>query len=252
MADPPRLRSNTGSLEALLLRSARSCEPPAFAEEEVWRRVQAMTAAGATVAAAGLAAKTASVTSKVAARALVPAAMKWGVLIAAGLPVAGAAAHFALHRELSAPRPALTTATAPRALEIADNPPPPSASLGTARATTPTVVVATAPKPAPAWQPVRRASSSVDASSALREESLALTAARAKFAAGDPRGALDAVARLGAEFPHGRLFQEREVLAMDCLTALGEDDGARARGRTFLDRFPVSPYVAHVRQIVER
>ena len=54
------------------------------------------------------------------------------------------------------------------------------------------------------------------------------------------------------EFPHGRLVQEREVLAIDCLAALGEGEAARARAAAFLARFPVSPYAAHVRPFAER
>jgi hypothetical protein len=37
---------------------------------------------------------------------------------------------------------------------------------------------------------------------------------------------------------------------MDCLAALGDGEGARTRARAFLDRFPMSPYLAHVRQLV--
>jgi hypothetical protein len=79
-----------------------------------------------------------------------------------------------------------------------------------------------------------------------------LRAAQERYAGGDPRGALDDVGRLSAQFPLGWLVQEREVLAMDCLAALGDRVGARARAQTFLDRFPQSPYLAHVRQFVER
>jgi hypothetical protein len=42
------------------------------------------------------------------------------------------------------------------------------------------------------------------------------------------------------------------MLAIDCLAALGDSAGARTRATAFLDRFPASPYLAHVRQILAR
>jgi outer membrane protein assembly factor BamD (BamD/ComL family) len=87
--------------------------------------------------------------------------------------------------------------------------------------------------------------------SALTVESDMLAAARARLAAGDPRGALTEIARLGSQFPHGRLLQEREVVAIDSLEALGDNEMARARSTAFLKQFPVSPYAAHLRRILE-
>ena len=58
--DPPRLRSETGSVEALLLRSARNVEPPPHAEDEVRRRLDVVLTVGVGLAGAtGIAAETA-------------------------------------------------------------------------------------------------------------------------------------------------------------------------------------------------
>jgi hypothetical protein len=253
MADPPRLRSDSESLEALLLRSSRSCEPPPLAEDEVWRRVQVMTAAGAAVGATGLAVQTASagsVGSKIAAGGLWLSVMKWTAVVAVALPATGEGARWALHRG-AGPAAVSKTAT-PQPLVIAGGPQEQGVAPDSVQATPAAVVVRTAPKPAasPRAHSASAAESiTQDGPSALRKESLSLGAARAKFAAGDARGALDEIARLGAEFPHGRLVQEREVLAMDCLAALGDTESARTRAVAFLGRFPASPYLAHVRQL---
>ncbi len=243
MGDPPRLRSEAG-LEGLLLRSSRTNTPTPDTEEEVWRRLQIATAAGAATAA-GIGA---SAGSKVAAKTIWVTVLKWTAVVAVGVPVAGVATHWAIHRrEVLAPN-----VTAPGALPG----PEPRVEPTGAAAPAPTVSLAASAVPEETAAPLRvhapAPSGTRDVSSALRKESLALGTARAKLAAGDARAALDDVARLAAEFPHGRLLQEREVLAIDCLEALGDRDGARSRARAFLDRFPQSPYAAHVRPLAER
>ncbi len=246
MGDPPRLRSEAG-LEGLLLRSSRTNAPPAEAEEEVWRRLQIATAAGAATAA-GLGAS-AVAGSKVAAKALWVTVLKWSAVLAVGVPIAGVATHWAIHRR-TAPASNVTT---PRA--VAD--PQPRAELAPDAVPTPVAPLEAPAAPEEPAAPLRAhglpaTQGRRDTSSALRRESLELGAARARFAAGDARTALDDVARLGVEFPSGRLVQEREVLAIDCLEALGDRDGARSRANAFLDRFPQSPYLAHVHQLVGR
>jgi outer membrane protein assembly factor BamD (BamD/ComL family) len=88
--------------------------------------------------------------------------------------------------------------------------------------------------------------------SALLAESALLGDARAKLAAENSRGALDDVARLENRFPHGRLVQEREVVAIDAHAGLGNRAALRARAQAFLERFPQSPYASHVRQSLEQ
>ncbi len=254
MSDPPRLRSNAGSLEALLLQSAASCEPPPEVEDEVWRRVQVVTAAGAAVGAAGLAVQSAAAGSKIVKGALWLSVFKWSAVVAVGVPVAGVVGHWAVHR-LARPSAVVASAVVtPRPVGVEGAVRPQAAPVDSAEVALTAPIVLSAPRPSTAASHVHpgAASSSPDAPSALWKESVSLGDARTKLAAGDPRGALDEVTRLGVEFPHGRLVQEREVLEMDSLSALGDIDAARARARAFLDRFPSSPYLAHVRQLAAR
>jgi hypothetical protein len=221
----------------------------------VWGKLQVMTAAGAAATAAtaaGLAGPTA-VSSKLVAKALWLSALKWGAVLAIAVPAVGVATHYALHRRAPAvavtPAPIVSLRTS-----VADGPSQPSEATEPAA---PQALVAPLVAPAvgadtPLPQRVHGTPGRHDGSSALREEGLSLGAARAKFAQGDARGALEDVSRLGAEFPRGRLVQEREVLAIDCLAALGDVEAERSRAHAFLARFPASPYVAHVRQLLER
>ncbi len=221
----------------------------------MWRRVQVMTAAGAALGATALGAQGASAGSTIAARAVWSSVLKWTAVIAVGAPSVGLTAHWAIHRDAGSASVAAKTAVAPPSLAIA--PSLEASSADAPPAGTPADVHPGTPRPAaalpqhPHGVPGGRASVQ-EAPSALKRESLSLAAARAKYASGNPRDALDDVARLGIEFPHGRLVQEREVLAMDCLEAVGDSDGAHARARAFLDHFPASPYLAHVRQVAER
>ena len=222
----------------------------------MWRRVQVMTAAGAALGATALGAHGASAGSTIAARAVWSSLLKWTAVIAVGAPSVGLTAHWALHRDAGSASVAAKTAVAPPPLAIDSVPPREASPADAPPAVTPADVDPGTPRPAaalprhPHGVPGGGARAQ-EAPSALKRESLSLAAARAKYASGNPRDALDDVARLGIEFPHGRLVQEREVLAMDCLEAVGDGDGAHARARAFLDHFPASPYLAHVRQVAE-
>jgi hypothetical protein len=257
MRDPPRLRSEAAGLEGLLLRSSRDLEPPASAEEEVWRRVQIVTAAGAVAGATGLAASTAAAGSKVLGKTLWLSVLKWSAVVALGVPAAGMATRWVVHREAtSSVQVASPPRSEPLVMTKASAAPPvestPSMPV-VVSIVTPTGMAPVAPLDVRSTPRAHGASGvsapPKDVPSALNRESRSLGAARAKFAAGDPRGALDDVTRLGVDFPHGRLAQEREVLAIDCLAAVGDGDGARSRANAFVNRFGQSPYLAHVRQV---
>ncbi len=223
----------------------------------MWRRVQVMTAAGAALGATALGAQGASAGSTIAARAVWSSVLKWTAVIAVGAPSVGLTVHWAIHRDAGSASVVAKAAVAPPSLAIDRVAPPLEASSADAPpAGTPADVDPGTPRTAAALPQhphgVAGGRASVqEAPSALKRESLSLAAARAKYASGNPRDALDDVARLGIEFPYGRLVQEREVLAMDCLEAVGDSDGAHARARAFLDHFPASPYLAHVRQVAE-
>jgi hypothetical protein len=229
----------SGSLEARLLRSSPGFEPPAHAQDEVWQRLKGLGAAGAAVGAFGLGGHAAAAAGKVGGKAL----WLWaaGVGLAVAVPAAAVATYWVGHRAPRASKVAVVAATpgsaAPSANDTAGQPAPEAAQ---------TPVLAEAPL----HEPARSRSASHALPSALKAESRLLAAARAKFAAGDPAGALDDVARLAAQFPHGELLQEREVVAIDCLEALGDRTGTRARALAFRERFPNSPYTAHVRSVL--
>lgn len=245
MPDPARLRAMTGSLEAWLLDGASTSEPSVFAEEEVLRRVQVTTAAVVAAGATGLVARALAASSNLIKGGVSLTVVKWSAVIVVALP-AVLLTHWASHRASNARAVAART-DAPRieSLDDASRGPAPSDSVREA------VPPATA-SPLKAVAPRTRPETSSSEMSALRRESQGLGAARAQLSAGNAAGALDAVARLGLEFPRGKLVQEREVLAMDCLVALGHGAAAAMRAQAFLDRFPASPYEARVRQLAAR
>jgi hypothetical protein len=240
------------------LRSAPRLEPPPSAEEEVWRRLEIASAVGVAAGGTEIAAHAAaSAGSKMVGKGIWLAALKWGAVVAIGLPAVGVTARVVMHRETHENHVAVPTRTPwlavePTSARAAGGSPPDSSPTGAAAEPG----VADMPKlgsPQRAGHTAVRAESTLSsAPSALRAESLRLGVARAKLATGDSRGALEDVARLGVQFPHGALVQEREVLAIDCLAAMGDRQGMRTRTRAFLERFPDGPYSAHLRQLLER
>jgi len=241
MGDPPRLRSNSGSLEAILLASSRSVEPPPFAEEEIWRRLQALSTIGvAAGTAAILTHRVASAGSSLVSKVFSLTALKWAAVVAVGAPAVGVA----VHQGLANWKPTVSAVAGGRPLRSS---PPPALDV-VPRAAFADRSDPDAIDPAAASRSARRHSGSP---SALTIEGDMLAAARAKLAAGDPRACLAEIARLSSEFPHGRLLQEREVIAIDSLGSLGDNEGARARAAAFLRQFPASPYAAHLRRILE-
>jgi hypothetical protein len=224
-----------------------------------------LTAVGVAAAATGVGTHAAAAGTKVAGKALWIGLVKWGAVLAVAAPTVGVATHWALHRPapasvaVQAASPARggaaiqakanAPAEAPPAIEpapvaVADNPAPPDVRQPAASTHAPRVTHATRTN-------ARAVEAATEAPSALQAESRLLASARSKFAGGDPQGALDDIARLSARFPRGKLAQEREVVAIDCLAALGNREAARSRALAFLARFPSGPYAAHVRQVVE-
>jgi hypothetical protein len=85
-----------------------------------------------------------------------------------------------------------------------------------------------------------------DPASRMRAERLALEQARRALRGGDPSTALGFVN--GASASRGVLAQEREVLAIEALSAAGRVAEAKSRAQAFLSRFPGSPHQNHVGQ----
>lgn len=72
----------------------------------------------------------------------------------------------------------------------------------------------------------------------LGAERSLLDVARAALTRGEAAEALAAVDRHSRDYPDGVLVEEREAIAIKALVALGRRDDARARARTFEQRFP--------------
>jgi hypothetical protein len=231
MGDPRRLRSESPSPAALLLRSAPRLEPPPAAKGEVWRRLQAASAIAAaspaTQAAAG---------SKIAGKAFRSGLLNWG---AVGGPAILVAAHFAAHTDRRMEEPPAATESFARSSRA------PEARLPPATPASETAMRHPLP-PGPASSP---AASPV---SSLRAETAMLGVARERLSAGACRDALDEVTKLAARFPRGALTQEREVVAIGALAGLDDRQALSARAAAFLQRYPDSPYAVHVRHFVER
>ncbi|MFT3776321.1 MAG: hypothetical protein QM820_64070 [Minicystis sp.] len=131
-------------------------------------------------------------------------------------PAAAAPAPSALH----APR----AAAAPSALASAAAPADPAPSLA-----------AGAAPPAPAVEP---------------ESEVALLQRAQDALGGNPARALAITTDHAQRFPRGSLSQEREVIAVSALAALGRTGEARARAASFLARFPESAHRSRLLAIV--
>jgi hypothetical protein len=64
----------------------------------------------------------------------------------------------------------------------------------------------------------------------------------------DPRRALSLTQEHAKRFPHGALTQEREVIAIEALSRLGQTDAARSRGSEFERHYPGSAHQQKIDQ----
>ena len=72
-----------------------------------------------------------------------------------------------------------------------------------------------------------------------------------KLRSGELAGALAALRDHEQRCPAGVLVQERERIAIEALAKLGRVDAARARARAFEERYPSSPHLRRVRQVID-
>jgi outer membrane lipoprotein YfiO len=242
MKDPNRLLSQPGTLEAQLLEAVREVELPPSAHDEVWRRLGVAAGAGAATLAVAtpLAARAAAgAGTKALAQTGWISAVKWVALVGTLAPAAGIGVHWvvasrqASRAVASAPPPVLTVPAL--TVSFPQTAPPPAAPTAPETLVTAPVVLGLLPRHNP------HALSSLDAESSL------LRHAREKLENGDPKTALDDVAALAARFPRGELTQEREVVAIHALLALGRRSAAYARTDDFLRLHPNSPYADSLR-----
>jgi hypothetical protein len=282
--DPLRLFEDAGASEELRddLRHARNAAAPGYDVEAGLVRFSAFIGAGptsgvistaasggaaATVAATSAAGASATATSATAAPAALGAAKittsALGAKALAGALVIGVLGAGALRLAASpdealpssAPiavmAPSEAQATEPRPLPGSGDVQPPS-NAGAADVPVPAAV-------APA--PTVSAAAKVPAAAAV-EPTAAELAARSMKDETDHLGALRAAARSDhqaavrmadeghARFPKGIFWQEREVVAITSLVALGRREQARSRAQAFLARHPDSPSAELLRRVV--
>jgi hypothetical protein len=254
--DPKRLLSEHGESDARereLLASVRRVAPPAGAKDETWRAITVQLAAGAAATAASTAS---TATAKVGAGSLLPGAFagKAMLTVAAGsLAIGGylAAQHaFAPVTPTPAPSRAPSALSAPAA-HVTQPRPPPAPTPTPMAARSPTLAPASEPTPASVPGPAIRRAPSSARPDLLAAESALLTEARAQLRAGDVRAAQATLQRLRARFPHGELGQEREVLAIEVLSARGQASTARRRARAFVSAHPHSPHSATLTRFLD-
>jgi hypothetical protein len=102
--------------------------------------------------------------------------------------------------------------------------------------------------------PPQRSEATFPADGALNtqeNESLRIRAARGLLQAGRTHDALALLEQIRRDLPNGELGQEREALSIEALRLLGRSTEARARARTFLERYPRSPHARGARRALE-
>ena len=196
-----------------------------------------------TLAALGLVAGTAAVTTSVAAAsasALEKASLlKLLTFSGVGVAVLAPVGYYAwqkLEPPVEKPLPNVVAPAAPA--------PRPAEPLAAPAPVLPTEVTET-PDIAPPKVDAR------SASGALTAELGVLDMARSKLAAGDARGALGVLDEYARTYPRGRLGLEAEVLRIDALARAGETGAAKKRAEAFVKRHPKSVLAPRVRRYLD-
>ncbi|AUX30903.1 MULTISPECIES: hypothetical protein [Sorangium] len=203
------------------------------------------------------AARVAPLATSAGAGATVPMWIK-GIFLAVGLGAGGAGLYASLDdgRSAAAPVAPLTDlpleqlfSSARGGLPTAAPPPAPEPAPAPAPAAEPAPVARReAPRNTRPAAPAPDAIAAADNDDLVRESNL-VDQSRAALAQ-DPAAALAALARHEADFPRGRLAEEREFIAIRALMRLGRADEARARAAAFMARYPSSSFAEPVRRIV--
>jgi hypothetical protein len=247
MGDPQRLLSSMhddDEVERELLGSLRDVGPRPGAKLETWKRVALSTAAVATIGTGSVAVQA---LGRSGIGVVTHATQAWTAKVVLGVAIAGSTAAgggWLLHQRSTA------TAKAQAARSVSTQAPaippiaPPPARYDT---------LLEPPAPTPV-KPPDRAPKIIDESRARRDslalESRMLTEARSQLHGGDPRGALATLDKLRARSPKGVLTQERDVLAIQILSSLGDVAAAKRKAKEFLDAYPDSPHAPQLRRLV--
>jgi hypothetical protein len=243
MGDQRRLLGPTNGgdeVERELLGSLRDVSPPPGAKGETWNRLAVQVAA---VAAIGTTTAAVHAVAGSGAGVALQATKVFTAKVLAGIALAGSMAvggGWVIHRQSAAP---------PVAHLSAEHAAPPAPPAPAPPRETQEVV---APAPAEPVEPVERPSKGADGhtrNGLLALESRMLTEARSQLRGGDARGALTTLERLRARSPKGVLTQERDVLAIQIASALGDTATAKRKAKEFLDAYPESPHAPQLRRL---
>jgi hypothetical protein len=101
---------------------------------------------------------------------------------------------------------------------------------------------------ASATLPVANQASPPSRASLLREESLAVIAARQALRENDAGGALRLLEQAQRRFKKGALLEEREALTIQALAKSGNEAQAARRAKAFMTNYPRSPHAADVQR----
>lgn len=236
--DPERLLSaaHADPLERELLGSVRHVGPPEGAKDLAWKGIAAQIAVAAAVGVA-----TSSTSTAAAAKAGAGTLASWAsAKVAAAVAVSGLAlggGYVALQAmQEPAPSVAPRTAVTPPVKHVAPQ------------------VVEAPPAAAPEALPEAEAPSrkpELPRQDLLKAESSLLTEARAQLRSGNAAGAQASLEKLQQQFPKGMLTQEREVLAIEVLSARGNAEAAKRRAKAFVKAYPKSPHSAKLSRFLE-
>jgi len=141
---------------------------------------------------------------------------------------------------------AATPAPAPAAPSVAE-----SATPGSAAETEPTVVKHATARPAAKARPAPAASPSEKRDDLLQREVQQLRQIR-QLVSANPGQALALANEGHSTFKGGVLYQEREALALQALSALGRRSELEARGERYLRAFPNGSFSNRIRQLLGR
>jgi len=86
---------------------------------------------------------------------------------------------------------------------------------------------------------------------AMIDESSRLARARALLRNNEPRAALAIIEDAARDYPAGTLLQERKILEIEALQAIGATAAATAAARDFIARYPTSPHAASAQRALK-
>jgi len=207
-------------------------EAPAEAKQRV--RSALMASLGAAAAASTAAAIAKSATLPPAPAPLIAGLTSAKALtVAAGIWLIGGATGAALYGALHPQEVRVVYVDRPVLSNSITMPPTASASAPTATATATATALSSAPLVPPSMADKRASVASAGPASELSRERALLDLARANAARGEPALVLSQTEQHRAQFPRGKLAEEREAMAIRALLSLGRVDEARARAQAF-------------------